>query len=122
MGNSVSEQLGSIQQKSAARIRKNEIFKLIDENAKRYKIQQEDTKYPLSIEKYQAKVSRLNDESRKYDDMLQKLDDMQVSFLKADIVKINADEVTKEKMERWKQTLEKDVYIDEAIAILDDIK
>ncbi|MDN5217399.1 carboxy terminal-processing peptidase [Fulvivirgaceae bacterium BMA12] len=121
-GNSVTTQLGGIQQKSAERIRKNEIFKLIDENAKRYKIQQEDTKYPLSIEKYQAKISRINEESRKYDDMLQKLDDMQVSFLKADISKINADEVTKEKMERWKQNLEKDVYINEAIAILDDIK
>ena len=119
--NSIRPQLKDIRQKSAERIRNNEIFGLIDENAKRYKIQEEDTKYPLSFDAYQAKMVRLNDESRKYDDLLSKQGNMEVAFLKVDLPKINGDEVTEEKMKRWKSSLEKDVYINEAIAILDDI-
>ena len=47
---------------------------------------------------------------------------MEVAFMEVDLPRINGDAVTKEKMERWKKSLEKDVYIDEAIAILDDMK
>lgn len=120
--NSIRPQLESIRQKSAERIRNNEIFRSIDENAKRYKIQAEDSRYPLSFEEYETKMFRINEEATKYDDVLNGMKSMEVAFMEVDLPRINGDAVTKEKMERWKKSLEKDVYIDEAIAILDDMK
>ncbi len=118
----VADKLPNLKARSESRINEDEIFAKIDRGAKRYNEQQKDTYYPLSLEKYTSKMEKINEETAEYNELLKKIDNLNVSFTSGDLAKINVDKVTKEKMDRWKSSLEKDVYIHEVVSILDDVK
>ncbi len=112
-----------IRSKSEARVRNSKIFQLIEQEAKEYKVRQDDTQFSLNYDVYAAEMETLDGQSKKYNEILKEADHLlNPSFLKVDIKLLNADTLRLEKMNRWKKKLMKDVYIDEAIHVLQDIK
>ncbi|MGB5378956.1 carboxy terminal-processing peptidase [Muriicola sp.] len=109
-------------EESNKRIASNPQIELIEENAKWLKEQQDETSMPLNYDLYKAR----DKESRAKSDYFKKLSeyDSKLTFesLKYEQELFTKDSVLREKRNRWHINLSKDVYIEEAINVLRDLK
>lgn len=106
---------------SAERVKKNETFQLILENAKRLETQQDLSNYSLDFEEYTAEMEKMKKESDKYSDMFKEIEGLEVQNLKDDLEFINEDESRQARNDEWIKTIKKDVYISEVLSILKDM-
>jgi carboxyl-terminal processing protease len=108
-------------EKSKERLNKNIYFKLIDEQARWIKEQQENYLYSLNYEKYNSK--RIEDNL--YSKRFEKLNDFQSSYDFEWIPESVNDQAILleiiEKRNSWEESLKKDMYISEAIEVLKDL-
>jgi carboxyl-terminal processing protease len=109
-------------QASQKRIDGNEYFKLIDQNAKWLSQQREKYMIPLSIKSYRDRLDKLEKET----DRFKKLDDyknsLKVNSLKAELTLILQDSSLGNKRKRWHESINGDMYIEESVNILKDLK
>lgn len=107
---------------SKKRMATNPQIKLIEENAKWLKEQQDETVVSLNFDDYKTDEAK-NLEKSKYFKTLSAYDS-QLSFqsLKYEESLFTQDSILREKRNRWHEDLAKDVYIEEAINVLQDLK
>ncbi len=108
--------------KSAARVDKHETFSLIREEARRLKKQRDDNELALDYGSYKAERELRKEESKKYKEILQPIEDMTITNLEVDLEDIKSDESKEARNEEWLKNMQKDVYIEEALYILSDMK
>ncbi|NAS31423.1 tail-specific protease [Flavobacteriaceae bacterium R38] len=108
--------------KSKGRMATNSQLALIDENAKWVKEQSDDNDYSLNYETFKAE----RDENDKRADYFKKIRDyktnLSFSSLPYELELFKNDNVLKERRERWYEDLAKDVYVEEAINVLEDLQ
>lgn len=108
-------------ERSKERIANNAYMILIDEQAKWIKAQQDDTLYSLNYEDFTEERKARADQTAKYDE----LDKFEASFTlqtpNADLLELEKDEDLKEKRLRWEESLVKDIYLYEAVRVLEDL-
>jgi carboxyl-terminal processing protease len=108
---------------SKERMSNNEQLKLIEENAKWVKTKIDETIFSLNYEKYKAKINLNELESKRFDaisDYKTNLTFESLAYEKQLFVSDTTD--LKEKRDRWHLSLSKDVYIEEALNVLEDLK
>lgn len=100
----------------------NPQIKLIEENAQWLKRQQDETKISLNYEAYKREKA----EDKKTSDYFKSLSeyDSKLTFtsLKYEQELFTQDSVLREKRDRWHKNLAKDVYVEEAVNVLQDLK
>ncbi|MDA8993573.1 carboxy terminal-processing peptidase, partial [Flavobacteriaceae bacterium] len=105
---------------SRERLAQNGYLKLIDEQAQWIKSQQNDLEYPLSYDKYKAE----RDHDQAYVKRFDKLDEFESEYefqwLPEAGQQIPTEDIV-EKRERWQEQLKKDIYISEAVKVLEDL-
>ncbi len=107
---------------SSQRMAANPQIKLIEENAKWLKDQQDKTSVSLNYSLYK-KDERENREMSEYFDAISDYDSkLTFESLKYEEELFTQDQVLREKRDRWHQDLAKDVYVEEAINVLQDLK
>lgn len=109
--------------KSKERMSNNEQLKLIEENAKWVKSKIDETVFPLNYEKYKAKLDLNEEEAKRFDAISDYKTDLTFeshAYEKSLFEKDTTD--LKEKRERWHQSLSQDIYIEEALNVLEDLK
>ena len=108
-------------EQSKKRIASNSYMMLIDEQAQWIKSQQDDDSYSLNYDNYSKERKQRIEETAKYD----QLDDFKSSFTlqapKADESVLESDADLKERRARWEEGLEKDIYLFEAVNVLEDL-
>ena len=108
-------------EQSKKRIASNSYMMLIDEQAQWIKSQKDDDIYSLNYEDYSKERKLRIEETAKYD----QLDDFKSSFTlqtpKLDIPELEKDADLKERRLRWEEGLEKDIYLFEAVNVLEDL-
>ncbi|WP_108422692.1 carboxy terminal-processing peptidase [Flagellimonas amoyensis] len=106
---------------SKKRMANNEQIRLIEENAKWIKEQQDENVIPLSYDAYVKKA----DEAKKRSDKFKSLRDYdsKLSFgsLRYETELFVQDSVLREKRDRWHKELAKDIYVEEAVNVLKDL-
>jgi carboxyl-terminal processing protease len=108
--------------KSKARMAVNEQLKLIDANARWIKkIRDRDT-HSLNYEKYRKEMELSEEEAKRFEKLSEYKTDLTFSSLPYEIKLMDKDSVLKEKRRRWHQSLASDVYIEEALNVLNDLK
>jgi len=106
---------------SEGRVANNEIFQKIQENAKRLKKQRESTSYPLNIDNFRKKKEADKTEAAKYKDLMTPIEGLTVSNLAVDLTLINADSSKIGRNDAFIKGLQKDVYIEETLHIMQDL-
>jgi carboxyl-terminal processing protease len=106
---------------SKRRIAANPEFRLIDENAKWLNDRSEETSYNLKLDKFQAEQKALEEKAKKYKSLADYKNNLKFSSLPYEEAATAKDPVLKEKRDRWHESLSKDIYVQEAINILDDL-
>jgi carboxyl-terminal processing protease len=108
--------------KSKARMAANEQLKLIDANARWVKKIRDREVYSLNYEEYKKEMELNEEEAKRFEKLSEYKTDLTFSSLPYEIKLMEQDSVLKEKRNRWHQSLAKDVYIEEALNVLNDLK
>ncbi len=108
--------------KSKQRMAQNDYISLIEENAKWVKQQQEDYEYPLNYTAYAKEIEENEEYAKRFKDLSKYETNLTFNSLPYELEQIQKDDVLKEKRERWHEDLMKDVYVEEAVNVLQDLK
>jgi len=106
---------------SKSRLKKDEVFKQIDENAERIGNFEDDTDFSLDLDVYLNELCEREEQAAKIKDLAQPISGLDVMPIESDWASIEGDSLKVELTEKWHEDLQKDVYINEAISILNDI-
>jgi len=109
-------------ERSNKRMKDNNYLKLIDENARWIKDQQDRSESTLSFEEYQQLIAEA-DRKAEYFESINDFDS-KLTFESLDYEDelFTQDETLREKRNRWHESLAKDIYVDEALNVLKDLK
>ena len=114
------ENFNSVIEKSKKRVAENVQFQLIDESAKWVNDRKDDDVVSLNIDKFQKEQSIIEEASKKFK-AIGNYDNKLNFYSKSDNL-IAKDSISTRKRKDWYQSLKKDVYVDEALNVLGDIK
>ena len=109
-------------QKSKYRMSNNEYLKLVDENAKWIKAVRDDKLINLNYDKFKKELEENLSETKKFDALNDFSMDFNFKSLPYEIDLIEKDSVLGIKRKRWHKSLNKDVYIEEALNVLSDLR
>jgi carboxyl-terminal processing protease len=107
---------------SKERIAHNDQFKLIEDNAKWIDSRSEENTYSLNIKKFKIAQNAIEEKAKKYKPISQYKNSLKFSSLPHEILETSKDSVLKEKRDRWHESLAKDIYVEEALNVLDDLQ
>lgn len=107
---------------SKKRMSLNKQFQLIDENAKWIYERSEENQYSLQIDKFKAEQLALEEKAKKYKSIIDYQNQLKFTSLPYESDVMKNDVTLKEKRERWHESLAKDIYVEEAINVLDDLQ
>ena len=108
--------------KSKARMEKNRQLQLIDENAKWIKTRRDEVEVPLNFDKYVADIEKRKEETKKFDEIDEYDNKLSYKSLPYETKLMKQDTTLREKRKRWHKNLAKDIYVEEAINVLRDLK
>lgn len=107
---------------SNKRMANNAQLNLIAENAKWVKNQRDEEIYPLNYEAYQSHRLLTEEDAKRFDAISDYTSNLTYESLPYEIEMYATDTILKEKRDRWHTSLTSDVYVEEAINVLEDIK
>jgi carboxyl-terminal processing protease len=108
--------------KSKKRMDQNKQFQLIDENAKWIKDRSEENVYSLQLDKFKAAQNALEATAKKYKAIIDYQNQLKFVSLPYEEDAMKIDIALKEKRDRWHESLSKDIYVEEALNVLDDLQ
>jgi len=107
---------------SKQRISKNVQFQLIEENAKWIDSRSAENTYSLNIDKFKVAQNQIEEVAKKFKPIVDYKNTLKFTSLPYELEGFSKDPVLKEKRERWHESLAKDIYVEEALNILDDLQ
>ncbi len=108
--------------KSNDRMQQSEQLKLIDENAKWVKQIRDRNEFSLSYEEYKARLEANEEEAKRFDKLSEYTTNLTFNSLPYEKALMEKDSVLEMKRSRWHESLSKDVYMEEALNVLNDLK
>jgi len=109
--------------KSEERMKNNAQMKLIEENAKWVKSKIDETVFSLNYEKYKEKLDSNEEEAKRFDVISNYKTNLTFDSHSYEKSLFNQDTTDlKEKRQRWHESLSQDIYIEEALNVLEDLK
>ncbi|SHF96096.1 carboxyl-terminal processing protease [Flavobacterium fluvii] len=107
---------------SKKRIAQNPQFKLIEENAKWIDKRSNENLYSLKMEDFKTNQKAIEDSAKKFKAIANYDYHLKFTSLPQEAEAMEKDASLKEKRERWHESLSKDIYVEEALNILDDLQ
>jgi carboxyl-terminal processing protease len=107
---------------SEARLQSNPGFRILEDAAKRLRKQKDSTIVSLNFDTYYAEQKRLKAQSKKMDELDKEIPGITVAAIKTDSMAIANDTAKIAKVKDWYKNIRKDIYLNETIAIMDDMK
>ncbi|MEN8800209.1 MAG: carboxy terminal-processing peptidase [Flavobacteriaceae bacterium] len=107
---------------STRRMKSNPQIKLIEENAKWLKEQQEKTTVSLNYSIYKNEEQKNRSQSEYFESISDYDSELTFESLQYETELFTQDQVLREKRDRWHQDLARDVYVEEAVNVLKDLK
>lgn len=107
--------------KSKERMAQNEQIKLIEENAKWLKEQQDENVISLNYDEYVSKGEEAKKRSEKFKSLRDYDSQLSFSSLQYERELFTQDSVLREKRDRWHKDLARDIYVEEAVNVLKDL-
>ncbi|MDT0674996.1 carboxy terminal-processing peptidase [Autumnicola musiva] len=107
---------------SKKRMSENTQLKLIEENARWIKEQSEDNEYSLDYNEYSSNVKKQTELAKRFDSLKDYETNLSFTSLPYEREAFETDTILQEKRDRWHKSLSSDVYMEEAINVLSDMK
>jgi carboxyl-terminal processing protease len=104
------------------RMKNNPGFTILENAAKRLKKQKHSTIVTMNFDKYVAEQKRFKAESKKMEDLDKEIPGIEISALKTDAIAVETDTTKAAKAKDWYKNIRKDIYLNETVSIMDDMK
>lgn len=108
--------------KSVARMANSEQLKLIEENARWIKERRDETVVDLNYNNYKTDIDNRVEETKKFEAISEYDNKLSYESLPYEIKLMKQDTTLGEKRKRWHKSLSKDIYVEEAVNVLEDLK
>ncbi len=108
--------------KARLRVNENKQFQLINENAKWLKKGQDDKKVFLRFEDYKKDIKNREKESKLFEPLDDYKNELTFNSPRYEIPLIEKDTILAKKREIWHKNLKKDIYIEEALHVVSELK
>ena len=118
----IYENFHTVVNDSKKRIAANPQFKLIDKNAKWLKKGRDDTTINLGYENYKQELKNRLAESKEFDAISDYKSNLVFNSPTYEIPMMEKDSVLAKKREIWHKNLGKDIYVEEALTVLSELK
>ncbi|SHG63106.1 carboxy terminal-processing peptidase [Winogradskyella jejuensis] len=109
-------------EKSKQRIANNEQLRLIDENARWINEIRDNETFSLNYEQYKQRLELNEEQAKRFEKISDYKTNLTYNSLPYELKLIEKDSILKEKRKRWHESLSKDVYVEEALNVLNDLK
>lgn len=109
-------------QKSKERMAQNEQLKLIDDNAKWIKTQRDEKEVNLNFKDYSAEIEQRKKETKRFEAIDKYDNHLTFESLPYETELMKQDTTLTDKRKRWHKNLSKDIYVEEAVHVLEDLK
>jgi carboxyl-terminal processing protease len=106
---------------SLKRVENNQAFTLIESYAKRLKNERDNQVYSLNLKKFKDDIQQDKLENKKNDEVTNYKSHLNFVFLSDDVASWESDTLKRSKAETWKKQLQKDVYLEEAVNVMQDL-
>ncbi|MFL9843073.1 carboxy terminal-processing peptidase [Flavobacterium rhizosphaerae] len=120
--NGIKNNYNKVIANSKKRIEENPQFKLMDENAKWVSEKKDDNTYNLDIDKFKAEMQKAEAVTKKFKALTNYTNKLVFEALPYEKEQFKKDPGLEEKKQRWFESLSKDIYVEEAINVLDDME
>ncbi len=107
---------------SKKRIAGNSYFKLIDENAKWIFERKDENTFSLNLNQFKKEMAQSDAKIKKFKVLSDYNNKLKFNSLPHEVVLFEKDSLLKQKRERWHEDLQKDVYIEETLNVIAEIK
>jgi carboxyl-terminal processing protease len=107
---------------SKNRIAQSQQFKLIEENAKWIDERSKENVYSLKFEDFKKNQKAIEETNKKFKSIVDYDYHLKFTSLPQEVEAMKTDASLKEKRERWHESLTKDIYVEEALNVLDDLQ
>ena len=107
---------------SKARMAQNQNLKLIQENAEWIRDQRNDNSFPLNYDDYAAEMESNEVQAKKFNKISEYESNLTYESMPYEKELFTTDTILAEKRNRWHENLSSDVYMEEAINVLEDLK
>jgi carboxyl-terminal processing protease len=108
--------------KSRLRMENNEQLRLIDENAKWINTIRENNDFSLNYDQYKQRLQENEDYAKRFDRIAEYQNNLEFKSLPYELKLMAKDSTLKEKRERWHKSLSQDIYVEEALNVLQDLQ
>ena len=109
-------------QKSKTRMVQNEQLKLIDDNANWIKERRDEKEVNLNYNDYSAEIDQRKQETKRFEAIDEYDNHLTFESLPYETALMKQDTTLSEKRKRWHKNLSKDMYVEEAVHVLEDLK
>lgn len=107
---------------SKRRIESNPNFKLIDENAKWIFERKDENVFSLNLNEFKKQMNIADTKIKKFKAISDYNNKLKFQSLPNEVMLFEKDTLLKQKRERWHEDLQKDVYVDETLNIITEMK
>jgi len=112
--------LETIKKFSNQRLENDPTFKLIKESTE-WLSKQNDKEYSLQIDKYKAEQTKLRTTIKQLETLLKLKGEINVAALPAETNRWAEDKAKQDRFNQWLKGLQKDIYLDQAIKVMNDM-
>ena len=114
--------LESVINDSKLRVSKNELFNLIDQNAKWFSERRENKRYSLNYNTFKNEQKKNKLKLKKFDKVKEYSNNLRFNLLSDQSSNIKDTDEYKENRKRWHNSLKSDIYVNESINVLLNLK
>lgn len=108
--------------RSKVRLDTNERLKIVDDYAKWVRDRRNEKDIPLNYDAFVAKINLRKEQTKKFDTISKFENHLSFENLKADLARMETDTILKESRKRWHKNLGRDIYLDEAVLVIKDMR
>jgi len=114
--------LNQVIKTSKKRLSSNSQIQMIDENAKWIQSQRNQNNFSLNYENYSEDIAKVEEMSKKFEKIDNYSSNLTYESLPYEAALMSKDSSLTQKRKRWHESLSKDVYVEEAIQVLQDLQ
>ncbi len=118
----MNDDMNILRKRSEERVKFHPMFELIRKIAITVKKDDQNTATTLNLEKYQKEVIERREKLKFYEKLDKKIENLEIIITKEYKKKMEADTILAANYTNWKKVLESDVFLLEAISIMNDMK
>ncbi len=107
--------------KSKERIKNHKLFQRVEDRSKKIKEKRDRKLFTLVYKEYMQELETAEKESKSFEDMKSTLPDLSIANLAIDLKSLGTDSLKIENNKKWLEDLEKDVYLQETVMIMQDM-